>query len=58
MINSNSESWQAIKHYLEEERASLVTSLINQNNEVVRAKINAIDDLLDLPNKQIITQDL
>jgi len=50
-INISSDTWRAVSSILKEDRVSLIQSLIQSNDEVVRAKIQAIDDLLDLPNK-------
>ena len=52
-INLTSTTWKIISKYLNDERETLLVSLIQSNDEVVRAKIQAIDDLLDLPNKQL-----
>ncbi len=50
-INISSDTWRAVSSTLKEERVSLIQSLIRVNDEIVRAKIQAIDDILDLPNK-------
>lgn len=52
VININSETWLAIKEELTEQRGLLIENLIREDDAVTRAKIHAIDDLLELPKVQ------
>ena len=48
-FNEHSETWQAVCLHLKEQKDTLILELIEKESPIVRAKIQAINELLDLP---------
>jgi len=51
-FNRHSGTWLVTAQYLKEQRGELLDLLVLQDSDIVRGKIQMIDDLLDFPSHQ------